>query len=177
MFASEWVRRIVAAAAVGLLFGMVNAAATAPAALASSPLSCTGTETVTFSPPLTFASTLTQVHFAIDLDNCPTGGVTAGESHGDFAIMTSCTTLSLLPPAFTDTYSWNTGQFSAVTYTAPVETVVNGLLVVTDTGTVTGGLDQGAVANETTNLPQLSLLACLTTGVAQLRGPYALTFA
>ena len=37
-------------------------------------------ETVTFQPPLTITSTLTQVHFSIDLDKCPAGGVTSGES-------------------------------------------------------------------------------------------------
>lgn len=170
-------RRITAAMAIGLLFGAATAAAAiAPAAHASSLLSCEGTETVTFQPPLTNTPALTQVHFAIDLDYCPAGGVTTGESHGDFPVTTSCTTLALLPPSFTDTYHWNTGASSTVTYTAPVETVVNATLIVTDTGTVTSGFDQGAAANETTPLPQPAPLACATTGVTQLRGPYTLTF-
>jgi hypothetical protein len=54
--------------------------------------------------------------------------------------------------------------------------MVNGSVVVTDTGTVTNGFDHGAVANETTTLPQPNLTACATTGVAQLNGPYTLTF-
>jgi hypothetical protein len=79
-------------------------------------------------------------------------------------------------PAFSDTYQWSNGTSSTVAYTAPVETVANGNVIVTDTGTVTSGLDQGAVANETTTLPQPNLAACAGTGVSQPNGPYVLTF-
>jgi hypothetical protein len=168
-------RRWKAAAAlfVGSLLG---ALATAPAAHASSLLSCAGTETLTFQPSLTNTPTLTHIHFDIDLDLCLLGGVSTGDSQGDFQITTNCTILDVLPPAFSDTYTWNTRASSTATYTAPVETVVNGSLVVTDTGTVTSGLDEGALANETTTLPEPNLIACATTGVAALNGPYALTF-
>jgi hypothetical protein len=57
-----------------------------------------------------------------------------------------------------------------------VITTVNGTVLVTDTGTVASGLDQGAVANETTALPQPNPSACVGRGVSQLTGPYALTF-
>jgi hypothetical protein len=164
---------VAAAVSVGLLFG---AAAIAPAAHATTLVNCLGTETLTFTPPLTNTSTPTQIHFAIDLDLCLTGGVISGDSAGSFQIPADCTSVSVLPPAFTDTYHWNTGATSAATYTAPVETTVNGSIVVTDTGTVTSGFDHGAVANETTTLPQPNLTACATTGVAQLNGPYTLTF-
>jgi hypothetical protein len=164
---------VAAAVSVGLLFG---AAAIAPAAHATTLLNCLGTETLTFTPPLTNTSRPTQIHFAIDLDLCLAGGVISGESHGDFEVTTDCTVLDVLPPAFTDTYQWNTRASSAATYTAPVLTQVNGTVVVTDTGTVTSGFDHGAVANETTTLPEPNLTACATTGVAQLNGPYALTF-
>ncbi len=162
---------------VGLLLGAATAAVGTPVAHAATLLSCVGTETVTFAPPLTNTPTLTHVHFAIDLDLCLTGGVTTGDSEGDFQVTANCTTVDLLPPAFTDTYQWNTTASSTVTYTAPVETVVNGSLVVTDTGNVTSGFDHGALANETTTLPEPSLTACATTGVPQLNGPYTLTFA
>jgi hypothetical protein len=165
---------VAAVLSVGLLIG---AAVMAPAAHASSLLSCTGTETLTFQPPLTDNPAPTQVHFAIDLDHCLGGGVTTGGSAGGFQTTTSCTVLQILPPAFTDTYLWNTRASSAATYIAPVQTVVNGSLIVTDTGTVTSGFDNGALANETTTLPEPNLLLCATTGVAQLTGPYALTFA
>lgn len=161
------------AMAVGLVFGAV---AMAPAAHATTLLNCVGTETLTFQPPLTNTPVPTEVHFAIDLDHCLAGGVSTGSSEGDFELTTNCTVLDVLPPAFSDTYRWNTGASSTATYVAPVETVVNGSLVVTDTGTVTGGLDQGVLANETTTLPEPSLLACSTSGVAQVSGPYALTF-
>jgi hypothetical protein len=169
MFASRMT--IAAAVSVGLLFGAV-----APAAHATTLVNCLGTETLTFTPPLTNTSTPTQIHFAIDLDLCLTGGVSSGVSEGAFQASADCTALNVLPPAFTDTYHWNTKATSAATYTAPVETTVNGSVVVSDTGTVTSGFDQGAVANETTTLPEPNLTACPTTGVAQLNGPYTLTF-
>lgn len=166
-------RRATVAAAVAacLLLGTV----VAPTAHASTLLSCTGTETLSFQPPLTNTTTPTQIHYAIHLTFC-LGGVTSGESVGDFQIPANCTTVSILPPAFTDTYQWNTKASSSVNYTAPVQTLVNGTIVVTDTGTVTSGFDNGAVANETTILPEPGLLACATAGVSQLTGPYALTF-
>jgi hypothetical protein len=40
---------------------------------------------------------------------------------------------------------------------------------------VTGGLDTGAPANETTTLPDTARTACATTGVTELTGPYLLT--
>jgi hypothetical protein len=164
---------------VALLLATAGGLAAAPAAYGapSSLLSCQGTETLTFQPPLTNTPKGTQVHYAIDLDLCLSGGVTSGESQGSFTVSASCTTISLLPPAFSDTYQWSNHTSSTVTYTAPVETLGNGTVIVTDTGTVTSGLDQGAVANETTTLPQPSVAACAGTGVSQLTGPYVLTFA
>src|SRR5690348_7328613 len=94
------------AIAVGLVFG---AMATAPVAHATTLLTCVGTETLTFQPPLTNTPVPTQVHFAIDLDHCPAGGVSTGSSAGGFALVANCTVLDVLPPAFSDTYQWNTG--------------------------------------------------------------------
>lgn len=164
-------------APVVLLLATAGALATAPAAHAALPvLSCLGTETLTFQPPLTSTTQPTQIHYAITLTPCLLGGVTSGESQDSFTVPASCTTISLLPPAFSDTYQWSNGTSSTVTYTASVTTLANGTDIVTDTGTVTSGLDHGAVANETTVLLQLNLAACAGTGVSQLTGPYALTF-
>lgn len=172
-------RRVVSlVASVALLLATAGGLAAAPAAYGAplSLLSCQGAETLTFQPPLTNTPESTQVHYAIDLDLCLLGGVTSGKSQGSFTVSASCTTISLLPPAFSDTYQWSNHTSSTVTYTAPVETVGNGTVIVTDTGTVTSGLDQGAVANETTTLPQPNLAACAGTGVSELNGPYVLTF-
>lgn len=167
----------------GLLAGVIVALAIVPGRAAPAAygaplpvLSCQGTETLTYQPPLTNTPKPTQVNYAIDLNQCLLGGVTSGESHGSFTVSTSCTTISLLPPAFSDTYQWSNRTSSTVTYTAPVVTTVNGTVIVTDTGTVASGLDQGAVANETTALLQPNLSACAGKGVSQLTGPYALTF-
>lgn len=167
----------------GLLAGVVVALAvvpgrTAPAAYGAPlpVLSCQGTETLTYQPPLTNTPEPTRVGYDINLNHCLLGGVTSGVSQGSFTVSTSCTTISLLPPAFSDTYQWSNRTSSTVTYTAPVVTTVNGTVIVTDTGTVASGLDQGAVANETTALLQPNLSACAGEGVSQLTGPYALTF-
>jgi hypothetical protein len=162
-------------AAVTTALLLAALATTAPAANATTLVTCAGTETVTFQPPLTNTPTSTQVHFAIDLSHCLLGGVASGHSEGDFTLTSNCTALTILPPAFTDTYTWNTKAASTVTYTAPVETDVNGSLVVTDTGTVTSGFDTGGLANETTALPEPNLTACATTGVTQVSGTYLLT--
>ncbi|MER6300644.1 hypothetical protein ABT247_13890 [Kitasatospora sp. NPDC001539] len=166
------------AASAALLLATVGGLATAPSAHAAPQplLSCQGTETLTFQPPLTNTPKPTRVSYAIDLSVCPVGGVTSGTSQGSFTATASCTALSVLPPAFSDTYHWNTGASSTVSYTAPVETAVNGTVTVTDTGTVNSGLDHGSLANETTTLPQPDLTTCAGPGVARLSGPYALTF-
>jgi hypothetical protein len=165
-------------ASAALLLATAGGLAAAPAAYGAPlpVLSCQGAETLTFWPPLTSTPHMTQVRYAISLDHCIAGGVTGGESQGSFTVPTSCTTISVLPPAFSDAYQWSNRTSSTVDYTAPVETTVNGTVIVTDTGTVSSGMDQGAVANETTALPQPDLAACAGTGVSQLSGPYLLTF-
>ena len=173
-------RRVaVLVASAALVLVTAGGLAAAPAAYGAPlpVLSCQGAETLTFQPALTNTAQPVNVHYAIALTLCLLGGVSGGTSQGSFTVSASCTTVSLLPPAFSDTYQWSNHTSSTVTYTAPVETVVNGTVIVTDTGTVTSGLDQGAVANETTALPQPNLAACAGTGVPQLNGPYALTFA
>jgi hypothetical protein len=162
-----------------LLLALAAGLVTAPAARGAPVplLSCQGSERLTFQPALTNTPTPTRVHYAIDLDLCLGSAVSTGESQGSFVVTASCTSVDVLPPAFSDTYQWNTGASSIVTYTAPVETTGNGTVIVTDTGAVTSGLDHGALANETTVLPQLNPVACAGAGVSQLTGPYTLTFA
>jgi hypothetical protein len=167
----------------GLLAGVAVALAIVPGSSAPAAygaplpvLSCQGTEKLTYQPPLTNTPEPTQVGYAINLNHCLVGGVTSGESQGSFTVSASCDTISLLPPAFSDIYQWSNRTSSTVNYTAPVITTVNGTVIVTDTGTVASGLDQGAVANETTALPQPDLSACAGAGVSQLTGPYILTF-
>lgn len=127
-----------AVASAVLLLAMAVSLVTAPAARGALVplLSCNGSETLTFQPALTNTPTPTLVRYAIDLDACLGGSVSTGASQGSFLVTASCTTVDVLPPAFSDTYQWNTGASSVVTYTAPAETTGNGTVIVTDTGTV-----------------------------------------
>lgn len=167
---------LVASAAV--LLAVAGGLAAAPAA-SGAPLpllACQGTETFTYQPALTSTPEPTLVRAAISLNLCLLGGVSSGEGQYSVTATVSCTGADLLPPAFSDTYQWSNGTSSTVTYTASVTTPVNGTVIITDTGTVTSGLDQGAAANATTTVPELNLAACAGTGISQQSGSYVLAF-
>jgi hypothetical protein len=176
------VRRRLTAVATGivcLLGASLTAAFPTAQAAANSPtavLLCQGTETVSYSPPLTYTSKPTDVSGTEDLGYCPIGGVTKGSASGGFNGMLSCTSLRLLTVS-SSTYSWNSGQTSVVTYTTTaIERLLDGSVLVTEQGTVTSGFDQGRVAAYQIILPQLNVAACLGAGVGQLVGPEVLTF-
>lgn len=174
---ASWIGSAVLAPLIAaLLLGVVMIPVAHAGLAQTSLLSCTGTQVTTFQPPLTNTPKLTSVHVRTVLDTCVTGGVASGEARSDFQATASCTNLMLPPPPFTVTYEWNTGASSTVMYTASVQELVGGSVVVIDTGTVTSGLDQGAIANETVVLTPPDLLACLGRGVAQVTGQYLLTF-
>jgi hypothetical protein len=148
---------------------------TAQSAHAATPLLCVGTETASFSPPLTNTPRLTTVSATEDLDYCPLGGVTTGSASGIFQVTASCTGETLTPTAIT--YRWNTGQSSAVNYTATsVTRLADGSTLVVSVGTVTGGFDQGAAAETQIVDPVLNLTLCSGSGVSQVTGPETLTF-
>ena len=176
------VRRRVTAVAAGTMFLLgapLTAAFPAAPAAAASPtavLLCQGTETVSYSPALTYTSKLTDVSGTEDLDDCPIGGVTAGFASGGYQGTLSCTSLRLLTVS-SSTYTWNSGQKSVVTYTTTaIERLLDGSVLVTEQGTVTSGFDQGRAAAYQIILPQLDPTACLGSGVGQLAGPEVLTF-
>src|ERR1051326_960999 len=126
------VRRRLAAVAAGIVcllgaplttaFPTAQAAANSPTAV----LLCQGTETVTYSPPLTYTSKPTDVSGTEDLDYCPVGGVAKGSASGGFNSMLSCMSLRLLTVS-SSTYSWDSGQTSVVTYTTTaIERLLDG---------------------------------------------------
>jgi hypothetical protein len=90
-------------------------------------------------------------------------------------VTASCTGETLTPTAIT--YRWNTGQSSAVNYTATsVTRLADGSTLVVSVGTVTGGFDQGAAAETQIVDPVLNLTLCSGSGVSQVTGPETLTF-
>jgi hypothetical protein len=147
-------------------------------AAASGPLTCTGTENVTFDPAVT--STTHNVTITIDdlYGPCPvTPGpqLTGGTAHLVITRLLSCTN-AVLVPAGSETDLWNNGTQSTVGWTTSVVTVLtNGSNVDLHTGTVTSGLDTGFIATKTVTDPAISI-ACNTTGLTTLSGVVTIEF-
>lgn len=163
--------------AAALLLGSVMTVGMVPVAHATPttvPVSCVGSDTVTYNPPLVNAPRTTTVTFTEDLDLCLAGGVTTADASASVTKTTSCTAVTLNPAA--TTYHWNTGASSSVNFFANVVVhLAGGFNQVTSTGTVTSGFDVGATAVVVATLPQLNVTACASDGVAQLTGPDTLT--
>ncbi|WP_225726963.1 MULTISPECIES: hypothetical protein [unclassified Nocardia] len=142
------------------------------------PLTCNGTENVTFDPAVT--STTHDVKITIDdrYGPCPITPdpqLTGGTTHLEITRPLSCTS-AVLVPAGTETDKWNNGAQSSVGFTKSVVTVLaNGSHVDVHTGTVTSGLDAGFTATKTVTDPDFSL-ACNTVGMTTLSGEVTIEF-
>ncbi|MGW2277822.1 hypothetical protein [Streptomyces sp. NPDC001770] len=161
---------------VGLL---IAGFAAAPAASAT-PVDITcavGSQTASYSPPLTNTTqptlaSVTENYSCISL----TTGVSSGATSAVFPEDAGC--LLVAQPAHTavTTYTWNTSQTSTITFTlSNVVRALNGTTTVTSLGSVTAGLGQGSLATRVIVLPALSLTACSSTGVASQTGVATLT--
>jgi hypothetical protein len=169
-FRPRRLRTVVTAVLLAVLATLI--AAPAAHATPMTLVHCEGSFTVTYNPPLTNTTTLTEVTFHNDLDSCLIGGVASGDASGEFSAIRSCTTLDLPPHPATTTFYWNTGASSTIAFSlSTVDRLVNGTTVVTSYGTVIHGFDQGAQAIHTAIQPQLNPIACAGSGVAQLTGP------
>jgi hypothetical protein len=163
-----------AAAAVALAV-LAGTAGASPAHAGVTLLVCAGTETATFSPPLTNTMQLTNVSVTEDVSLCLLGGVTSGTASAAFQVPASCTGETFGP--VTLTYDWAGGQTSTVDYTtASITRLADGSDLAVGVGTVTAGLDQGAVAQDEIIEPALNPLACAGAGVPGVSGPETLTF-
>ena len=90
--------------------------------------------------------------------------------------MASCTTILLAPP-HSETYKWNDGWQSVVTFTTEsVTQAVNGSVVVVQKGTVTSGLDVGFTATKTTTDPAFSTVCDSPQGMTTLSGLVTIEF-
>lgn len=135
-------------------------------------MTCTGTNSTTFSPPLTNTTQTTDVSLeakygtpnglCIDANNTITSGYFANNVTGP----TSCNTLGLAASE-TRVISWNNGSAgtSTIDYTRQI---VRGLATtqVILTGTVTDGVFDGATVVNTGTFANTDLLGCLTTGIS-----------
>jgi hypothetical protein len=134
-------------------------------------LTCQGTEFTTFSPSLTKTPTSTYVSSAdtfgpcVSTDTSISGGIAYTNESDPSA---SCESLLSTASGQTD-FFWSNGNSSTFTYTRTT-TDLNGEIVSTLTGTITGGEFSGNVATEVLVEPTLDLTECQSTGIATASG-------
>ncbi|KPC61536.1 hypothetical protein [Streptomyces chattanoogensis] len=149
-----------------------------PAHAAPKLLSCTGTQTVTYKPPLTDTPKSTKVTITEVYTSCVNvDGIRSGTGSFSLTETASCTSINNpLGAQDSPTYTWNTGDTSGVLFkVTSVDRLANGTTQVTAVGKVTNGYGQGNTATRTVTLPTLNATAC-RAGVPQQSGPATLTF-
>jgi hypothetical protein len=162
------------AALAALLAATALAAVIAPSVASASTdiVTCTGQETVSWSPPLSNTPHDTTVTIDGRLGalgspgTCTSVGTSASSVsyHEVFAFPSdSCTTAGIDLPG-SRTFTWDNGQTSTFTFTA---SIVNGVgtEIVTLTGSITAGRFSGETAVETIQVPQLDPLLCAGSGI------------
>jgi hypothetical protein len=175
--------RFASPAIVALVFGGAFVVASpAQAQPESTSIACTGRQVATYSPalgPLPQDITV-QIGERLgtnqDAGQC-VGQVTGGHANKVIQEQGSCL---IPPPAGTlvppdvITYHWDSGGSSTVTYTVTTVSRVGAQTVVTSTGTVTNGLNQGHLAVREVTLIDLDITKCLAFGVTEQSGPMTL---
>lgn len=169
----SWMRCL--ALAAGTLIGASMLATGSAHAEPLTLLQCQGTESLTYSPGLTFTRRDITITTTAQFSSCTdsTGKVTSGSYGEQFTIFISCNDLL---DGFTAqrTFMWNTGDTSVIEGTGQ-STAVADQVITTITATVTQGRFQGHTAVEVIPLPQAGFLQCLTTGVTSASGVTTLT--
>lgn len=162
------------AALAALLAATASAAIIAPSAASAGTalVTCTGQETVSWSPPLTNApqDTTVTIDGALGALADPGTCVSVGTSVSSvsyqevFAFPSdSCTTAGINLPG-SRVFTWDNGQTSTFTFSA---SIVNGVgtEIVTLTGSITAGRFNGYTAVETIQVPQLDPALCAGSGI------------
>lgn len=148
----------------------------APAQAASVDVSCTGAETVTYTPGLTMSPRLVSVEVNGVMGPCASTdpGITAGTYAQKFTASLSCASL-LEGLAATRAFHWNNGDSSAFTYNRALNNAA-GQTTVTFAGTITGGEFSGATAVQQAVFVTPGAGDCLGHGLISLGpGPTVLT--
>lgn len=142
---------------------------------AAAPAQCQGTETVTYSPGVTFTPRNIEITVSGQFNSCIDGAgqVTSGTYGEQFTIVAGCNDL-LAGFEGQRVVQWNTGDSSIIEGTGS-GTAVAGQVITTFTGTVVQGRFQGASAVQTVTLVQPGVLQCLTTGFTNATGLTTLT--
>lgn len=167
-------RRPLALAAVAVLGASALSTGTAHAQPLTL-LQCQGTESVTYSPGVTFQARDIDMtvngHFSSCIDGA--GEVTNGSYGEQFTIFVGCNDL-LDGFQGSRTFTWSTGDTSVIEQKGS-STAVVGQVITTITGKVTQGRFQGRSALQVITLPQAGLLQCLSTGFTNATGVTTLT--
>ena len=154
---------------------VVSVVATAtPAAASTLDVTCAGSDSITFTPPLTLAPQTVTISASTQYGPCTSSsvpGLTAGSR--SFTINATRSCLDLLNSApVTFTITWNTGQQSTVSGNATASHV-GAALVVTITGNVTAGLFAGDSVVHTATGPATNTVLC-TAGLGTVSSIYSL---
>lgn len=152
---------------------MVGFGSTSPASAAVVDLACVGTETVTFSPPLTNTAKPTTVTVVGNLPTCLVNPALQPVTYNETITNTlSCVTVNA-PGSGTRTFHYVDATTSTFAYNKTSSNVLGNVVV-----TFTGGITAGRFTTDTTNqvITQLNLnpLLCLTTGVPSTVGAVTL---
>ncbi|MCC3777284.1 hypothetical protein [Streptomyces sp. UNOB3_S3] len=171
------VRALAMIAALGMVATPMTSASAHGHDRGSALLQCQGTESVTYSPGVTFGArqfdVTTDGRFVSCLD---AGGKVRSGSYGEkFSLFAGCDDLL---DGFTArrTFRWSTGDTSVAEISGS-STEVAGQVVTTITGKVVEGRFKGHGAVEVITLPQPGVLQCLTTGFTGATGVTTLTIA
>jgi hypothetical protein len=138
-------------------------------------LTCQGTDFTTFAPSLTSTPTSTLIFGddtfgpCVSTDTSISGGVDYSQTSDPSA---SCDTL-LAGGSGSTTFFWSNGHSSTFTY-KQTTTDVNGEIVSTDTGTITGGEFAGNLATEVLVEPTTDLTECQSSGISTASGTVTL---
>ncbi|MBW4569865.1 MAG: hypothetical protein KME31_18125 [Tolypothrix carrinoi HA7290-LM1] len=141
-------------------------------------LTCTGSQTTTYSPGLQLTPQPTNLTIQGAATTCTSltdSSVKSGTYTATGQVTNSCL-LSSPTPAFDLTINWNNGQSSTISFTS--NTVLSPLATtqVVSTGQVTSGLFQGAMATSSVTVVTPQATQCLSPGgVTTLSGPLVLT--
>lgn len=160
---------------------LLAAAAMAPAAGAATALTCPGTETSTFSPPLTNTTKPTSISIGHSYGPC-VNATNPLELRSGTASVTippvplSCTSLLFSGPG-SRVIHWSTGTTSTFSFTATMSFLAGGAIQVTEEGSITAGEFFGDTALSTVTVASSNFLACGGAGVSQFVGVVTMTIA
>jgi hypothetical protein len=154
-----------------------------PAAHADSHLLvCTGTQSMQFSPGVTYSIQSTnEVQRDVYAPCLDTSDPTLTGGSGVASVYSpgmTCNTLDTVQPFYQNFY-WNDllNSYSQVYFDQTTQLEVNGTTVITSSGIVSGGYGKGDSVLQVTTLLNLNLGACSSpTGMVSISGAVVLTF-